>query len=154
MKINYKQKALTLSKFIASVYDAHGKYKARGIVRLAPWNNLCRLTRRIRTAYSTGRALKAHLVEFCGPQRFVISRRLQPRSKNINTLLETPPHEAETVERRQDDAGVARKTCRISRNQGHFDLRRLKATFRTIDSRYVDIKRTHWNKVWLSMVED
>jgi len=52
MKINHKQKVLTLGEFIASVYDAHGKYKARGIVRLA---------------------LKAHLVEFCGPQPFVIS---------------------------------------------------------------------------------
>ena len=35
MKINYKQKALTLGEFIASVYDAHDKYKARGMVRLA-----------------------------------------------------------------------------------------------------------------------
>ena len=52
MKINHKPKPLTLGEFIASVYDAHGKHKARGIVRLA---------------------LKAHLVEFCGPQRFVIS---------------------------------------------------------------------------------
>ena len=52
MKINHKQKTLTLGEFIASVYDAHGKYKARGMVRLA---------------------LKAHLVEFCGPQRFMIS---------------------------------------------------------------------------------
>jgi hypothetical protein len=73
MKINHKQKTLTLGEFIASVYDAHGKHKARGIVRLAPWNNLCRLTRRIRTAYYTGRAIKAHLVEFRGQQRFVIS---------------------------------------------------------------------------------
>jgi hypothetical protein len=72
----------------------------------------------------------------------------------MNALLEAPPHEAETVERRQDDVGVARKTCRISRNQGRSKLRRLKATFRTIESRYDDVKRTHWKKVWLSMVED
>jgi hypothetical protein len=52
MKINHKQKTLTLGEFIASVYDARDKYKARGMVRLA---------------------IKAHLVEFCGPQRFVIS---------------------------------------------------------------------------------
>ena len=52
MKVNHKQKALTLGEFIASVYDVHDKYKARGIVRLA---------------------LKAHLVEFSGQQRFVIS---------------------------------------------------------------------------------
>jgi hypothetical protein len=52
MKINHKQKTLTLGEFIASVYDAHDKYKARGIVRLV---------------------IKAHLVEFCGQQRSVIS---------------------------------------------------------------------------------
>jgi hypothetical protein len=52
MKINRKQKTLTLGEFIASVYDTHDKYKARGIVRLA---------------------LKAHLVEFCGLRPFVIS---------------------------------------------------------------------------------
>jgi hypothetical protein len=52
MKINHKQKVLTLGEFIAGVYDTHGKYKARGIVRLA---------------------LKAHLVEFCGQQRLLIS---------------------------------------------------------------------------------
>lgn len=51
MKINHKQKTLTLGQFIAGIYDTHGKYKARGIVRLA---------------------LKAHLVEFCSPQRLVI----------------------------------------------------------------------------------
>jgi hypothetical protein len=73
MKVNHRQKALTPGEFIASVCDAYGKYKSSGIVRLAPWNNLCRLTRRIRTAYSTGRAPKAHLIEFRGPQRFVVS---------------------------------------------------------------------------------
>ncbi len=52
MKTNYRKKALTLGEFIASVYDAHDKYRARGIVRLA---------------------IKAHLVEFCGRQRFAIS---------------------------------------------------------------------------------
>jgi hypothetical protein len=74
----------------------------------------------------------------------------------MNTLLvlEAPDHEAETVERRYDDVGVARKACRISRNQGRSELRRLKATVRTIDFRGDDIERTHWKKVWLSMVED
>jgi hypothetical protein len=52
MKINHKQKTLTLGEFIASVYAAPDKYRARGIVRLA---------------------IKAHLVEFCSPQRFMIS---------------------------------------------------------------------------------
>jgi hypothetical protein len=41
-----------VGEFIASVYDAYGKRKARGIVRLA---------------------IKAHLIEFRGQQRFVIS---------------------------------------------------------------------------------
>ena len=52
MKINHKQKTLKLGEFIASVYDAHNKYKARGIVRLA---------------------IKAHLVEFCSPQPLVVA---------------------------------------------------------------------------------
>ncbi len=51
MKTDHKRKALAMGEFIASVYDAHGKYKAGGFVRLA---------------------LKAHPVEFRGPQRFVI----------------------------------------------------------------------------------
>ena len=72
----------------------------------------------------------------------------------MNALLEAPAQEAETVDLRHDEAGVARKACRISRNQGRSELRRWKATFRTIDSRYDDVKRTHWKKVWLSMVED
>ena len=52
MKINYKQKALKLGEFIASVYAAYGKQKAKRIVRLA---------------------VNAHLVEFRGHDRFVIS---------------------------------------------------------------------------------
>ena len=72
----------------------------------------------------------------------------------MNTLLEAPAHEAETVALRHGEAGVASKACRIPRKQGRSALRRLKAAVRTIDSRYDDIKRTHWKKVWLSMVED
>ena len=72
----------------------------------------------------------------------------------MNALLEAPAHEAETVDLSHDDAGVARKACQPSRNQGRSGLRRLKAIVRTIDSRYDDIKRTHWKKVWFSMVED
>ena len=72
----------------------------------------------------------------------------------MNTLLEAPAPEAETVEHGHDDAGAAGKTCRISRNQGRSELRRLKATVRAIASRCDDIERTHWKKVWLSMVED
>ena len=72
----------------------------------------------------------------------------------MNALLEAPAHEAETVDLCHDDAGGARKACQTSRNQGRSGLRRLKVIVRTIDSRYDDIKRTHWKKVWLSMVED
>ena len=72
----------------------------------------------------------------------------------MNTLLEAPVHEAERVDLRHDEAGVSLKAGRIYRNQGRSELRRSKATVRTIDSRYDDVKRTHWKKVWLSMVED
>ncbi len=72
----------------------------------------------------------------------------------MNTLLEAPAHEAETVDLRHDDVGVARKACRISLNQGRSELRWLKATVRTIDSRRDDLERMHWKKVWRSMVED
>ena len=52
MKSNCRKKSLTFGEFIACVYDGCGKRKARGIVRLA---------------------FKAHLIEFRGQQRFVIS---------------------------------------------------------------------------------
>ena len=52
MKSNCQKKSLTFGEFIACVYDGCGKRKASGIVRLA---------------------VKAHLIEFCGQQRFVIS---------------------------------------------------------------------------------
>jgi hypothetical protein len=52
MKANQERKALTFGEFIARVYDACGRQKAKGIVRLA---------------------VKAHWVEFRGQQRFVIS---------------------------------------------------------------------------------
>jgi hypothetical protein len=48
---NWK-KPLTFGDFVASSYRLWGKRNAEGIIRLA---------------------LKAHLVEFCGQQRFVIS---------------------------------------------------------------------------------
>ena len=72
----------------------------------------------------------------------------------MNALLEAPAQEAKTVDLSHDDAGVARKACQTSRNKGRSGLRRLKVIVRKIDSRYDDIKRTHWKKVWLSMVED
>ena len=51
MMINYKKKPLKFGEFIASVYAAYGKQKAKRIVRLA---------------------VNAHLVEFRGHDRFVI----------------------------------------------------------------------------------
>jgi len=52
MKNNHRKKSLTLGEFIACVYDGCGKRKALGFVRLA---------------------IKSHMVEFRGHQRFVIS---------------------------------------------------------------------------------
>jgi hypothetical protein len=51
MKTNHK-KALTFGDLIAAIYNACGKRRARGIVRLA---------------------LNAHVVEFRGHRHFVIS---------------------------------------------------------------------------------
>ena len=52
MKTNHKKKALRFGDLIAAVYGACGKRRARGILRLA---------------------VNAHVVEFAGQQRFVIS---------------------------------------------------------------------------------
>jgi hypothetical protein len=52
MKTNLKKKVLTFGEFIAGVYDACGRQKAEGIVRLA---------------------VEAHWVEFRGPDLFMIS---------------------------------------------------------------------------------
>jgi len=51
MKTERRKKPLTFGEFITWAYDAWGKRKARGIVRLA---------------------VNAHLVEFRGQLRFVI----------------------------------------------------------------------------------
>jgi hypothetical protein len=52
MKIHPKKKGLTFGQFIASVYETCGERRAKGIVRLA---------------------VKAHLIEFRGEQRFMMS---------------------------------------------------------------------------------
>jgi hypothetical protein len=72
----------------------------------------------------------------------------------MNTLLEAPAHEAETVDLRPDDVGVVRKANGSPPNQGRSEWRWLKATVRTIDSRRDDLERTHWKKIWRSTVED
>jgi hypothetical protein len=51
MKTPMREKPLTFGDFVASGYRAWGKRKAIGIIRLA---------------------IKLHIIEFCGPQRFVI----------------------------------------------------------------------------------
>ena len=72
----------------------------------------------------------------------------------MNTLLEAPAHEAETVDFRHDDVGVVRKANKSPLNQGRSGLRWLKATVRTINSRRDDLERTHWKKIGRSMVGD
>jgi hypothetical protein len=52
MKTKQKKKALMFGEFIAGVYDACGKRRANGLIRLA---------------------VNTHLVEFRGQKRFVIS---------------------------------------------------------------------------------
>jgi len=52
MKAPHGKKPLTFGDFVAGVYHTWGKRKANGIIQLA---------------------LKAHVIEFCGPERFVIS---------------------------------------------------------------------------------
>jgi hypothetical protein len=52
MKTHPPQKPLTFGDFVAGGYRAWGKRKANGIIRLA---------------------IKTHLIEFRGQQRFVIS---------------------------------------------------------------------------------
>ena len=52
MKTDSRKRCLTFGEFITRVYDAWGRRKARGIVRLA---------------------IKSRLIEFRGTERFVIS---------------------------------------------------------------------------------
>ncbi len=72
----------------------------------------------------------------------------------MNTLLEAPAPEAETVDLRHDDAGVAGNAFRISLNRGSPVLRWLETTARTIDSRRDYLERTHWKTVRRSMLDD
>ena len=63
MKTNSRKRHLTFGEFIMAVYDACGRQKADGIVRLA---------------------VNARLLEFRGRDRFVI---LEPDSDNLFLLL-------------------------------------------------------------------
>ena len=63
MKTNCRKQHLMFGEFIMAVYDAYGRQKAEGIVRLA---------------------VKAHLIEFRGHNRLVI---LEPGPDNIFSFL-------------------------------------------------------------------
>jgi hypothetical protein len=52
MKIRPKEKTLTFGDFVAGVYGAWGRAKAKGVVKLA---------------------VKIHVIEFLGRDRFVVS---------------------------------------------------------------------------------
>lgn len=72
----------------------------------------------------------------------------------MNTLLEAPIREAESVEFRDDDARVARRINGSPPNQRRAGARWLEATVRTIDAQRNDLERTHWKKVLRSMQDD
>jgi hypothetical protein len=52
MKHQYKKKTMTFGRFVAGIYGACGRQKARGVVQ---------------------RAVNEHWIEFRGKQRFLIS---------------------------------------------------------------------------------
>jgi hypothetical protein len=72
----------------------------------------------------------------------------------MNTQLEAPAHEAETVDLRHDGVGVAWNAFRIFLNRGSPAPLWLKARGRAIGFRRDDLERTHWRKVSRSMVVD
>ena len=72
----------------------------------------------------------------------------------MNTLLEAPAYEAETVDLRHEDVGVVRNANGSPPNQGNPVPLWLKARARTIDFRRDDLERTHWKKVSRSIVGD
>lgn len=117
-----------------TAYDAWGKQRARGIVWLA---------------------MNAHLVQFRGRDRFVISERSPgPICDPMNTLFAAPAREAEVVDLRRNDVGAARKANGTPPQQRRSGPRWLKVIVRRIDSRRDALVRAHWKKVWRSMVED
>lgn len=72
----------------------------------------------------------------------------------MDTPFEAPARETETVDFRRDDVGVAWNVFRIFLNQGSPAPLWLKARARAIGFRRDDLERTHWRKVWRSMVVD
>jgi hypothetical protein len=72
----------------------------------------------------------------------------------MNPHLESPAHQAETVDLRHDDIGVANKEYRNFLNQGSPVPLWLEARARTIDFRRDDLVRTHWKKIGRSMFDN
>ena len=72
----------------------------------------------------------------------------------MNIRLGVPAYKTEMVDLRHDHVGVVRKANGSPANHGRSGLSWLEATARTIDFRRDDLERTHWKKVWRSMVVD
>jgi hypothetical protein len=73
MKVHPRRKPLTFGDFVAGVYHTWGKRRAKGIVRLA---------------------IEVHVIEFRGKERYVVSRSLQPKSGDMNSMLNPLPQPA------------------------------------------------------------
>ena len=71
----------------------------------------------------------------------------------MNTLLETPAHEPETVDLCHDDAGVAGPANPISLNPDGPAPLWLMARAQTIGFRHGELVRAHRRKVWRAMFE-
>lgn len=72
----------------------------------------------------------------------------------MNDLLEICSNRSETVDLCNDDFAVVQKANGSPANKSRSWTRWLKATVQTIDSRRDELERTHWKKVWRSMVEE
>ena len=71
----------------------------------------------------------------------------------MNTLLERPAQEPETVDLCHDDAGVAGTANRISMNPGSPAPLWLMARAQMIGFRHGELVRAHRRKVWRAMFE-
>jgi hypothetical protein len=72
----------------------------------------------------------------------------------MNDLLEICSDRSKAVDLCNDDFAVVRKANGSPAHKGRSWTRWLKATVQPIDSRRDELERTHWKKVWRSMVEE
>lgn len=72
----------------------------------------------------------------------------------MNTLLEAPAHEVETIDLCRHEEATGRKPNGRPWNQGSPMPLWLKARAWTIGFGRDDLMRTHWKKVWRSMRDD